>query len=330
MSSTSWLVSGRARRARSACSARSCVSGVPAGSRARRPWKSMRLAWTTRAVSNTDTFQALDRAAVAPVVVDERPCSLDVALAEVPEGRTEILDGRGRAGVLPVDDGQPAVAQEHVLGAHVEVANPRWRVVRSRPVGQFVDEPGDDWRPPGARSVLDEPSQSSRVIVSQYHGSGVPSVDGACTCIRASDAATSSSTSRSPTGIGSHVQPFVDAHVPEQPVAVDRASGTGQVHAGVQHQLLQLDVGVGLLDRRHEQLDLLDGPDPRRGGEPADATELPSCHVRRWSHRRAETEHLADLGDVHAPSLPDGSQERDALGTTRRTLVVRARAGEPA
>ena len=42
----------------------------------------------------------------------------------------------------------------------------------------------------------------SRLIVSQYQGSGVRSVGGASTCMQASDAATSSSASRSPTGTG--------------------------------------------------------------------------------------------------------------------------------
>ena len=86
MPSTSLLVIGRATRARSACSARSCVSGVPAGSRARRQWKSMRFAWTTPRRIEHGHLEALDRTVVAPIVVDERLRSLDVAAAEVPQG----------------------------------------------------------------------------------------------------------------------------------------------------------------------------------------------------------------------------------------------------
>src|SRR3954452_8403014 len=68
-------------------------------------------------------IQPLDRTTVAPVVADEGSRSPDVALAEVPEGRTEILDGGGRTRVLPIEDGQPPLAEEDIFRAHIEVAH---------------------------------------------------------------------------------------------------------------------------------------------------------------------------------------------------------------
>ena len=263
----------------------------------------MRLAWTTRAVSKTAASRPFDRSAAAPIVVDEGSGALDVASTEVPQARTEVLDGRGRSGVLPVDDDQPAVAAEHVLGADVEVADACREMLGSWQVCELGGEAGDHRRPPRVGSAGDEarPLLTTRRIA-------VPGVRrsarGRCVQVDAGERRGDLFVGADVGDVdGGHVQPLVDADVAEQGVPVGGASRTGERHAGGEHRFLQVDVHVGLVGRRQEQLELLDRPRSSPCPQPADTSELTASHIRQRTRRRAETEHRADLRDVHAPSL---------------------------
>src|SRR5262249_20673965 len=106
------------------------------------------------------------------------------------------------------------------------------------------------------------------------------------------------------------VEPFVDAHILEQAVAVDRPPRAWQVDIGGQHRLLQLEVGVGSVEGRQEQLELFDRPLNRRGGEPADAAAFTSCHISPGSAGGTETEDLADLVHIHDSAFREYSRMR--------------------